>query len=187
MEGEQMEAASISGYVAALAGVDRSELLSAGGRGEPPDPFSDDAAGSEAIGIPAKVMRIGTMLKRLLKEARSIELDEASRKRLREIYEKSVSEISSVLSPGLREELFRLTTPFEPGESPSAAELQIAKGQLVGWLEGLISGMQAMLFAREMVARKKLEAMRGELPPGQPPPGDDPRETAADKRPGAYL
>lgn len=142
---------------------------------------------NETIDHPAKVMRIGTMLKQLLAEVRSTDLDEASRQRLREIYETSVSEVGSALSADLREELARLASPFDQAELPSAGELQVAKAQLVGWLEGLIQGMKAMLLAQQMTAHQQLQSMRGELPPGadpyqQPSPPPDPNP-----RPGTYL
>lgn len=139
---------------------------------------------NETIDHPAKVMRIGTMLKQLLAEVRSTDLDEASRQRLREIYETSVGEVGSALSPDLREELARLASPFDEAETPSAMELQVAKAQLVGWLEGLIQGMKAMLLAQQMSAHQQLQSMRGELPPGA-----DPYQTAPDagSRPGTYL
>ena len=142
---------------------------------------------NETIDHPAKVMRIGTMLKQLLAEVRSTDLDEASRQRLREIYETSVSEVGSALSPDLRDELARLASPFEQAEAPSAMELQIAKAQLVGWLEGLIQGMKAMLLAQQMTAHQQLQSIRGELPPGADPyhqahPAPDPAT-----RPGTYL
>ena len=142
---------------------------------------------NETIDHPAKVMRIGTMLKQLLAEVRSTDLDEASRQRLREIYETSVEEVGAALSPDLREELARLASPFDRPEPPSAVELQIAKAQLVGWLEGLIQGMKAMLLAQQMTAHQQLLSIRGELPPGAEPhhpahPGGD-----AGSRHGTYL
>lgn len=142
----------------------------------------------ETIDHPAKVMRIGSMLKQLLEEVRSATLDEASRHRLREIYETSVTELGSALSPDLRAELGRLTLPFDADTTPTTAELQIAKAQLVGWLEGLVQGMQAMLFAQQMAAQHQLQSMRGQLPPGD---GDGRGGTAdrsrLDDRPGTYL
>lgn len=154
-----------------------------------PDAAEDDGAdgADESIDHPAKVMRIGTMMKQLLAEVRGAELDEASRHRLREIYETSVAEVGSALSPDLRDELDRLAPPFGPDDTPSAAELQIVKAQLVGWLEGLIQGMQAMLFAQQMAAKQQLASMRAQLPSpsglGRSPaaPGGD------EDRPGAYL
>ena len=116
---------------------------------------------------PAKVMRIGTMIKQLLEEVRAAPLDEAGRQRLREIHESSIRELEEGLSPELREELDRLTLPFGSGV-PSEAELRIAQAQLVGWLEGLFHGIQTALFAQQMAARAQLEQMRGRaLPPGQ--------------------
>jgi hypothetical protein len=124
-------------------------------------------------------MRIGSMIKQLLEEVRSTELDEPSRERLRDIYETSVRELSAALSPDLCEELNRLALPFEGATTPTGAELLVAKAQLVGWLEGLFHGIQATLFAQQMAARQQLEQMR-QLPPGQAPP-------QADGMPGTYL
>ena len=133
----------------------------------PGRPAEDAPEGStgEAVQHPAKVMRIATMARHLLEEVRQAELDEASRARLREIYQTSISELSEVLSPDLREELTRLSLPFGQ-ETPSEAELRIAHAQLVGWLEGLFHGIQAMLFAQQMENRQRLEEMRRGLPPG---------------------
>ena len=120
----------------------------------------------ESVESPGKVMRIGSMIKQLLDEVRQTELDEPSRERLREIYETSITELSSSLSPDLQQELARLALPFEPDTAPSTAELRIAKAQLVGWLEGLFHGIQATLFAQQMAARQQLEQMRGQIGPG---------------------
>jgi hypothetical protein len=157
--------------------VERPEVVSVG------DAQGDDDK-TEAVEQPAKVMRIGSMIKLLLEEVRQTdgELDEASRDRLREIYETSVTELSSALSPDLREELGRLAPPFGPEAAPSGAELRIAKAQLVGWLEGLFHGIQATLFAQQMAARQQLDEMRRRLPPGSPVPGGD-----TETRPGTYL
>jgi hypothetical protein len=116
---------------------------------------------------PAKVMRIGTMIKQLLEEVRAAPLDEAGRQRLREIHESSIHELADGLSPELRAELDRLSLPFGSA-TPSEAELRIAQAQLVGWLEGLFHGIQTALFAQQMAARAQLEQMRGRaLPAGQ--------------------
>jgi hypothetical protein len=116
---------------------------------------------------PAKVMRIGTMIKQLLEEVRAAPLDEAGRQRLREIHETSIHELEDGLAPELREELERLTLPF--GDAvPSEAELRIAQAQLVGWLEGLFHGIQTALFAQQMAARQQLEEMRRRALPSGP-------------------
>lgn len=122
---------------------------------------------TESVTEPAKVMRIGSMVRQLLEEVRSTQLDEASRERLAEIYERSVVEISTALSPDLAEELHILALPFRDGEVPSEAELRVAKAQLVGWLEGLFHGIQATLFAQQLAARQQIEQMR-QIPPGPP-------------------
>ena len=122
---------------------------------------------TDLVEQPAKVMRIGTMIKQLLEEVRAAPLDDASRNRLREIHETSIRELEEGLAPELREELTRLTLPFPEGATPSDAELRIAQAQLVGWLEGLFHGIQTALFAQQMAARQQLEQMRqGALPPG---------------------
>ena len=114
----------------------------------------------ESVEHPAKVMRIGSMIKQLLEEVRQAPLDERSRVRLREIYDTSVAELAEGLSPDLREELERMASPFGPNEVPSESELRVAQAQLVGWLEGLFHGIQATLFAQQMAARAQLEQMR---------------------------
>ncbi|MCO5553501.1 hypothetical protein L7F22_007023 [Adiantum nelumboides] len=115
---------------------------------------------------PAKVMRIGTMIKQLLEEVKAAPLDEASRERLKEIHENSVKELEEGLAPELREELQRLSLPFTADSIPSEGELRIAQAQLVGWLEGLFHGIQTAMFAQQMAARAQLEQMRRGLPPG---------------------
>jgi hypothetical protein len=140
----------------------------------PPDQAADDEGQlSEMVEQPAKVMRIGTMIKQLLEEVRAAPLDEASRSRLREIYDNSIKELCSGLAPDLRDELQRLSLPFTDDTVPSDAELRIAQAQLVGWLEGLFHGIQTALFAQQMAARAQLEEMRRRaLPMGS---GGDPR------------
>jgi len=149
-------------------------------------PQEQDAAEDPAALVeqPAKVMRIGSMIKQLLDEVRAAPLDEAGRQRLTEIHRRSILELEDGLAPELRDELERLSLPFEPGHTPSEAELRIAQAQLVGWLEGLFHGIQAALVAQQMAARLQLEQMRGRPaltmgtgpggfgPPGQPQPGD---------------
>jgi hypothetical protein len=128
----------------------------------------DDRSLTDLVEQPAKVMRIGTMIKQLLEEVRAAPLDDASRNRLREIHATSIRELEDGLAPELREELDRLTLPFNEGSTPSDAELRIAQAQLVGWLEGLFHGIQTALFAQQMAARAQLEQMREQrgLPPG---------------------
>jgi hypothetical protein len=127
---------------------------------------------TDLVQQPAKVMRIGTMIKQLLEEVRAAPLDDASRNRLREIHATSVRELDDGLAPELREELARLALPFSEDTVPTDAELRIAQAQLVGWLEGLFHGIQTALFAQQMAARAQLEHMRqGALPPGMTPPG----------------
>jgi hypothetical protein len=131
---------------------------------------------TESVNEPAKVLRIGSMVKTLLDEVRSAPLDEKSRVRLREIYEQSIRDLSEVLSPDLVAELERMAPPFG-NDAPSDAELRIAQAQLVGWLEGLFHGIQATLMSQQMAARAQLEEMRQR---GLPSAGESGRT-------GAYL
>jgi hypothetical protein len=126
---------------------------------------------AELVEQPAKVMRIGGMIKQLLEEVRSAPLDQAGRSRLAEIHERSLHELEQGLAPELVAELRRISLPFEEGQTPSDAELRIAQAQLVGWLEGLFHGIQTALVAQQMAARAQLEQMRRALPPGGLPPG----------------
>ncbi len=133
-------------------------------------------AGTESVNQPAKVLRIGSMVKTLLDEVRAAPLDEKSRVRLREIYEQSIRDLSEGLSPDLVAELERMAPPFD-ADAPSEAELRIAQAQLVGWFEGLFHGIQATLMSQQMAARAQLEEMRQR---GLPSAGETGRT-------GAYL
>jgi len=140
---------------------------------------------TESVQSPAKVMRIGTMVKQLLDEVKAAPLDDRSRERLTDIYQKSVEELSDALSPDLQAELQAFALPFADG-APSDAELRVAQAQLVGWLEGLFHGIQATLFAQQLAAQQQLQQIRGQgqLPPGVIP--GRPRDNS-DNRPGTYL
>jgi len=149
----------------------------------PPHDASDEETESGAdvaamVQQPAKVMRIGSMLKQLLDEVKSAPLDEAARVRLSDIYSQSISELKDGLAPELVGELERLSLPFTEDAAPSEAELRIAQAQLVGWLEGLFHGIQAAVFAQQMAAQVQLQQMRGApaLPslPGTPGQGEQP-------------
>ncbi|MEU5154788.1 bacterial proteasome activator family protein [Glycomyces sp. NPDC021274] len=164
---------------------------------DPEDRYESDP--TKLVPEPAKVMRIGSMIKQLLEEVRAADLDDKGRQRLADIHSRSISELESGLAPELRDELERLSLPFSADEIPTEAELRIAQAQLVGWLEGLFHGIQAALVAQQMAARLQLDQMRsGELkalPAGEDLPpqlravmaeraarGDD-----RDHHPGQYL
>jgi hypothetical protein len=148
---------------------------------------------SRLIGQPAKVMRIGSMIKQLLEEVKAAPLDEKARARLTEIHRRSIDELESGLAPELVSELERLSLPFDEGSTPSEPELRMAQAQLVGWLEGLFHGIQATLVAQQMAARMQLEQMRSGRPalpvgpsglPGMPPGAEERPEGG---RTGQYL
>jgi hypothetical protein len=156
----------VAGSAGAAAGPDPEVVLL-----DPPADSGDEPEDLTAqVQQPAKVMRIGTMIKQLLEEVRAAPLDEAGRVRLREIHQASIRELEEGLSADLRAELDRLTLPFDDNSIPSEAELRIAQAQLVGWLEGLFHGIQTALFAQQMAARAQLEQMRGRALPGQVSP-----------------
>jgi len=164
-----------------------------------PSGEAEDESGEDVTSLvdqPAKVMRIGTMIKQLLDEVRSAPLDEAARARLAEIHQRSLSELEEGLSPELVDELHRITLPFGEEQAPSDAELRIAQAQLVGWLEGLFHGIQTALVAQQMAAQAQLSQMRRALPPGaaQAGPGfavGSPRAQLGEEdtrpTPGQYL
>jgi len=137
------------------SGVEHPEIVSDGEKSE-----DELDSAEESITEPGKVLRIGSMVKQLLEEVRQAPLDEASRERLAEIYERSVIELSEALSSDLQEELRMIALPFNGDDIPSEAELRVAQAQLVGWLEGLFHGIQAALFAQQVAAKQQFEQMR---------------------------
>jgi hypothetical protein len=147
---------------------------------------------TDLVEQPAKVMRIGSMIRQLLEEVKAAPLDEASRNRLKEIHQASIAELESGLAPELVEELERLSLPFTDESTPSEGELRIAQAQLVGWLEGLFHGIQTAIYAQQVAARAQLEQMRRQLPAGMTPPRQaDSPEQAPQQGPadssGMYL
>jgi hypothetical protein len=135
------------------------------GSGGEPQSAEDADEITGMVEEPAKVMRIGTMVKQLLEEVRAAPLDERGRERLRGIHERSIAELADGLSPELQDELKRLSLPFAEG-IPSEAELRVAQAQLVGWLEGLFHGIQTAMVARQMAAQQRAEARARALPRG---------------------
>jgi hypothetical protein len=155
--------------------------------GPPRDEVETDEPKSvtDLVEQPAKVMRIGNMIRQLLAEVKAAPLDDASRQRLRAIHQTSITELKEGLAPELADELERITLPFSDDATPSDAELRIAQAQLVGWLEGLFHGIQTALFAQQMAARAQLEQMRRALPAGTvPPPSPEGRREGSG---GMYL
>jgi hypothetical protein len=159
--------------------------LAIGSSQDSEDAGNGERSVTELVEQPAKVMRIGSMIRQLLEEVRAAPLDEKSRARLMKIHESSIKELEDGLAPELVEELERLSLPFAEGSLPSEAELRVAQAQLVGWLEGLFHGIQTTLFAQQMAARAQLEQMRRALPPGLLPPGE--QEQQPHRSSGPYL
>jgi hypothetical protein len=160
--------------------------MAVGGGAEGTDNADSERPVTEMVEQPAKVMRIGSMIRQLLEEVRAAPLDEKSRVRLKGIHQSSIKELEDGLAPELVQELERLSLPFAEEDLPSEGELRVAQAQLVGWLEGLFHGIQTTLFAQQMAARAQLEQMRRALPPGLMPPGGD-QEQAPPRGSGPYL
>jgi proteasome activator-like protein len=143
-----------------------------------------EAPSRETISEPGKLLRIASMVRELLDETRQASLDESGRKRLAEIYSRSLGELSDVISGDLRKELEELAPPLEG--VPTESEIRIAQAQLVGWLEGLFHGIQAAMFAQQAAARAQFEELRRRgLGPGPTQPPQQPQDTPA--RGGQYL
>lgn len=126
------------------------------------------------VSQPAKLLRMGSMVREMLEEIRRAPLDEQGRERFRDVYDRSIGELKQILSPELQTELTELHLPFE--DTPTESELRIAQAQLMGWLEGLFHGIQAALWAAHMAAQEQASQF-----PRRMPPGTD------QQRPGRYL
>ena len=163
----------------------RVVVVTQDGMGVAPHRDTEDGPTNPAdlVEQPAKVMRIGSMIKQLLEEVRNAPLDEAGRVRLAEIHRRSIKELEDGLAPELIDELERIALPFNEDSAPTDAELRIAQAQLVGWLEGLFHGIQTALFAQQMAAQQQLQGIRRALPPGHPPEGQQGMEGGPGLRP----
>jgi hypothetical protein len=161
--------------------------LAIGSTPDSDDPENSERPVTEMVEQPAKVMRIGSMIRQLLEEVRAAPLDEKSRARLKAIHQSSIKELEDGLAPELVEELERLSLPFADDSLPSEPELRVAQAQLVGWLEGLFHGIQTTLFAQQMAARAQLEQMRRALPPGLLGPGEQEQQQQPHRSSGPYL
>ena len=158
---------------------------------DPPAPAeADGPTPTEAITEPAKLLRIASMVRELLEETRHASMDDAGRKRLVDIYRRSIDELGESISPDLREELQELVPPLDG--VPSESEMRVAQAQLVGWLEGLFHGIQAAMFAQQMAARQQFEEIRrrglmAQNPQGPQGPGGPQDQSPPSARPGQYL
>ncbi len=129
-----------------------------------------------------KLMRIASMTRAMLDEIRQSELDDAGRRRLVEIHERSLDEMQDVLSEDLRQELDDMFVPLQ--DESSESELRLVQAQLVGWLEGLFAGIQATLLSQQAAAANQLQEMRMRAIEAQGRrPGQDPGQEV----PGQYL
>jgi hypothetical protein len=184
-QGDQEQHVVIVGPDGQPMGTLPASALQGGGEGDGEE--GDGTSITDLVEQPAKVMRIGSMIRQLLEEVKAAPLDEASRNRLKEIHQASIKELEAGLAPELVEELERLTLPFTEDTTPSEGELRIAQAQLVGWLEGLFHGIQTAIYAQQMAARAQFEQIRRALPHGAMPPQAGAGESgeAGEQRPAA--
>ena len=161
--------------------LQQAAAASAGGAG------GDGATAQEQVSRPTKLIRIASMVRNMLEEVRRAPIDDAGRRALREIHERSIHELEDVLSPDLKAELCEVVLPFT-GDAPSESELRLAQAQLVGWLEGLFHGIQAALYAQQVQAQAQFQNMRLALPGPNDTKGED-SETSGenDGSGGLYL
>jgi hypothetical protein len=175
-----------------VIGPNGMAAASPGGNGDGGEDTADEGRDlTSLVEEPAKVMRIGSMIRQLLEEVKAAPLDEAGRQRLAKILHTSLTELKDGLAPELDDELDRLVQPFDQ-TTPTESELRIAQAQLVGWLEGLFHGIQTAIYAQQMAARAQLEQMRRALPPGAVPgmqggPGPDDDQQQSPGQGGMYL
>ena len=142
---------------------------------------AEDVPDGEQVAHPTKLIRIASMVRALLDEARRAPLDDAGRRSLKEIHERSIHELEEILSPDLRKELAEVRLSFS-SDTPSESELRIAQAQLVGWLEGLFAGIQATLLHQQATMASQLQEMRMRAIEAQP------RQAGGEDRPpGQYL
>lgn len=108
---------------------------------------------------PTKLIRMASMTRAMLEEARQAPLDESGRERMAEVHSRSVEELREILSPELQEEFAEIMIPLND-EDVSEAELRVAQAQLIGWLEGLFHGIQASLWSQQVSAQTQLAEMQ---------------------------
>ncbi len=138
----------------------------------------------------AKLIRLGTMTQSLMTEAREAPLDEAGRTLLARIHGETMEALEDTMSKDLLDELREFQLCIDCGdEPPSESELRIAQAQLVGWLQGLHQGFQAMAMAQQAAALQQLQQLQAGTPPagaaGQQVAPSEPID--ASSRPGTYL
>jgi len=139
-----------------------------------------------AISDPAKLIRLGTMLQTLMAEVRNADTDVESRKLLARIHNETMEELATVLSSDLMDELSEFTNCCDDEGVPTEAEIRVAQAQLVGWLQGLLQGLQASMAAQQTAAAQQLQqlATRQSAPgPGGPTAGG----SGLPEQAGTYL
>jgi len=130
--------------------------------------MTDASTSQPAISDPAKLIRLGTMVQTLMAEVRQADTDEESRRLLARIHKETMEELATVLSDDLMDELTEFTDCCDDDGVPSEAEIRIAQAQLVGWLQGLLQGLQASMAQQQAAAAMQLQQLQQAKPA---PPG----------------
>lgn len=136
---------------------------------------------------PAKLIRLGTMLQTMLTELKDTEHDDAGVRRLAAIHHETVEELGDILSDDLHEELLEFNNCCG-SDTPTESEMRIAHAQLVGWIQGLLRGMQATATAQAQMAQQQMIMMQAQMQqrgiggpggPGGAPAGQAPQSSDA--------
>jgi len=122
------------------------------------------------IDEPEKLIRLAAMARFMLDEARTTPCDAEGCERFRRIYERTLHELEELLPEELKTELEYLTVTFGMA-SPTPSELQIAQAELVGWLEGLFSGIAAATTSQQTEAQERAMAIADVETDDRPMPG----------------
>jgi hypothetical protein len=144
---------------------------------------------------PAKLIRLGTMLQTMLTELSDTEHDDAGVQRLAQIHSETIEELGKILSEDLHEELLEFNDCCG-SDTPTESEMRVAHAQLVGWIQGLLRGMQATATAQAQMAQQQMVMMQAQVQgraPGGPggahqgQPGQKPRRSGPAVADSGYL
>jgi Bacterial proteasome activator len=124
------------------------------------DATDDDSQPASRVSDPAKLIRLGTMIQTVMNEVRELPTDESGRRLLARIHAETMEELGTVLSPDLMEELSEFAACCDSDGVPTESEIRVAQAQLVGWLQGLLQGLQASMVAQQAAAARQLQELQ---------------------------
>lgn len=110
---------------------------------------------------PTKLMRIASLVREVLEEARRMPATQEAATELAGLYGRVKKQLEDALPEFLVEELegMELDLPFQDGAT--ADEVRVAYSGLIGWLGGLFQGLQASFQAQSAISQLE-QAERGE-------------------------